>query len=772
MNALSKMKLRWRILTGFLLCAMVVGLSSGLAILSLSSIHGRMTETTHRTVSLIERQNGSGRQTTAVRTLVADIAEAADQAALAPLRDRLDRIRTDGGETLAGEFLDAVGELADSQADFLDARDELGVLRATAETTLAAISQDATEMADATQFNAAMAIEDSLSAVRAHVKQGAEETAKAFGKLSESTEQAVSTIKSAMAVRASCYQLNALAVEIHSATDTAVVDYRASEIDTLVDTVKTQIASLPDNDTTADVAATFADLTTVMAKLVKTKRGSDSADAAKAVRSELDEALTPIGKATLALVDECEFNATMAVEDALGNVRISAEARSKSVGGGLDTLGETANSATATLQAAATVRTFCEEMNAMVGEVLLATDDATLGLVQGRVASAIGRANIAMSSLADNDAAPKVVAEIQRCDQLLTDTLKAQSHMLAARVRLTATSSALAEKMRQIDMQLVADAEDTKAGIIQAASSAGDEVSQRRLVQAIVAAAAVVLAIAAGVLISGSITRRLRSILEAMTAGAERVSSAASHVSDASRALADRSVKQAASIEETSGGVEEMSARTRQNAKNADEAKGIAGNAHADADKGAEAMTRMEAAIEDIKAASDETVKIVRVIDDIAFQTNLLALNAAVEAARAGEAGKGFAVVASEVRNLAQRSAEAAQNTAGMIQEAAAKADIGVSIGAEVTDSLGLIADGNRQVNDLIAQINDSSQEQAEEIVSINEALGGMNNSTQANAASAEESAAASGELSDQASQLTELVGQLETLVGKSRNAS
>jgi hypothetical protein len=313
----------------------------------------------------------------------------------------------------------------------------------------------------------------------------------------------------------------------------------------------------------------------------------------------------------------------------------------------------------------------------------------------------------------------------------------------------------------------LAKVSDTMESDVKAAAD-GQEVavaSFRRMVLVMCGLATLVLA-AVAYAISRSMKRDLSRLATTLGEGSTQVASASGQVASSSQTLAQGASEQAAALEETTSALEEMSSMTKRNAETAQQAAAISADAKAAADKGNLAMTRMSAAINDIQQSANQTAKILKTIDEIAFQTNLLALNAAVEAARAGEAGKGFAVVAEEVRNLAMRSADAAKNTATLIEQSVGNARNGVQISTEVAKTLGEITTAADRVNALIAEIAAASAEQSQGVGQINSSVGQMDKVTQGTAASAEESASAAEELSAQATTLQGVVGSLVQLVG------
>jgi methyl-accepting chemotaxis protein len=251
----------------------------------------------------------------------------------------------------------------------------------------------------------------------------------------------------------------------------------------------------------------------------------------------------------------------------------------------------------------------------------------------------------------------------------------------------------------------------------------------------------------------------LLNIVREVRQGTDTISTASAEIATGNMDLSSRTEQQAGALEETASAMEELTSTVRQNSDNARQANQLAVSASEIAQSGGQVVGKVVDTMGAINESSRKIVDIIGVIDGIAFQTNILALNAAVEAARAGEQGRGFAVVASEVRSLAQRSAAAAHEIKGLIDDSVTKVDTGSKLVHEAGQTMNEVVASVKRVSDIVAEITAAGAEQSQGIEQINNAVVQMDENTQQNAALVEQAAAAAKALQEQATRLSQTVG-------------
>jgi len=329
-------------------------------------------------------------------------------------------------------------------------------------------------------------------------------------------------------------------------------------------------------------------------------------------------------------------------------------------------------------------------------------------------------------------------------------------------------TSDITPTMDQLKIQLVELVDWNKKVNDTTVNAANATVASARWLTILMGLISVGLAIGISWFMVTALNRELNKVVNELSEGAEQIASAASQVSSSSQSLAQGSSEQAATLEETAASAAEINSMAGKNAENSRATAELLSESQKKVIMANDHLAEMVISMNEITASSGKISKIIKVIDEIAFQTNILALNAAVEAARAGEAGMGFAVVADEVRSLAQRSAQAAKDTATLIEDSIAKSSEGQSKVDQVATAIRAVTEDTARVKTMVDEVSLGSDEQSRGIDQISKAIVQMEQVTQTNAANAEESAAASEQLNAQSETMKDVVGHIRSLVEES----
>jgi len=409
-----------------------------------------------------------------------------------------------------------------------------------------------------------------------------------------------------------------------------------------------------------------------------------------------------------------------------------------------------------------------------IRNVILVRDDTLRKDEAQRIANARAKFQQAfeqLSRMVTSDRGKELLAGVRK-DQDMVRPITDRSLAFALENKREEATRVLLEELRQPQRKLLEEIgklinyqeEVTRKSAEQAVA----EYSFARNMIIAISAVAILVGLAIAFFLSRGVTRSLHKVIDGLSEGATQVISASGQISGASQSLAEGASQQAAAIEETSSSLEEISSMTKLNADNAGQADSRMKEAGRVLDEASNSMKDLIHSMQEITQASEDTSKIIKSIDEIAFQTNLLALNAAVEAARAGEAGAGFAVVADEVRNLAMRAADAAKNTANLIEMTIKKVKDGSELVSKTNESFVRMSSTASGVAELVGEIAAASREQSLGIEQVNKAVAEMDKVVQHNAANAEENAAASEEMNAQAYQMQTFVEDLSAIVGGS----
>ncbi|MBI5095621.1 MAG: methyl-accepting chemotaxis protein [Candidatus Hydrogenedentes bacterium] len=379
--------------------------------------------------------------------------------------------------------------------------------------------------------------------------------------------------------------------------------------------------------------------------------------------------------------------------------------------------------------------------------------------------------NEADSLLAAFRGAGLAESQVQEAEALTKAYLTGFDALVDEDERIAASTASLREAVHRIEPLVEKIHQDAIAQATSRSQAVADSATAQAASALRLGIGAALMALLVSVLLirntTGTVVKPLHDVITSLRDGAAQMTNASEEVAHSSQIMAEGASEQASSLEEVCASIEELSAMTNQNAENATQCDSLMSESKAVIEQMGQAMAEMSSAISDIKRSSDETAKIIKIIDEIAFQTNLLALNAAVEAARAGDAGKGFAVVAEEVRNLAQRSAEAAKRTTTSLEQSQKKAESGVQVTSRVSESLQKTVVSSAKTALLVSEIAAATKSQAQGLEQINAAIGQIDKVTQSSATNSEEAAAASEELSAQAGELDEMVNTLVAILAK-----
>ncbi|MCD4719092.1 MAG: methyl-accepting chemotaxis protein [Desulfobacula sp.] len=774
--------LKFRLLGGFLLCAVLTAISGGVGIFSLKQIQNNMEATIMEVGVNIDRQNGQINKLMPLRSLVALINNTEDEKMLTEADKKLQTLR----DNMSGQndkedagILVNFKHLLSHKRNELQAFGELTMLRKSNMAALQEIARLALTTVDNVEFDSTIKIDDVLSEVRGN-----------FDKMSITTTMSISNVKAALSVRSASNEINAKVKDALLASDAAAAKYIGSEIKNLIENALTDLKVLPEDEDTAQLDKKINELAAITENLCKMKQLMLSAakdenlfleDKLEAVRMETENILKSISTLTVNSMDNTEFDSAIKIDDVTGVIKNS-----------FDTMSTTTGTSVSSVKAALFVLVYANELNARIKDGLLADDTVTVDYYQGEVNTLIGNIKNTLSELPQDESTSKLVEKSNELAGLSQKMFKAKNMMIVTAKKLDETSAMILKEMNKLDNSMLDAAKGLKTNAQETLKKSTSLVNRWQSIQIILVVGAIIIALVVGIFISASITKplagaikMLRDIAEGegdltsrlevktkdeigelakwfnvfikklqgiiidisgnsgklnnsssklstiskemsedadkMFAKSNTVATAAEEMSSNMSSVAAAAEQSSTNISMVSSAAEEMTSTINEITRNTEKTRVISNQAVLQTKKASENIGNL--------SKSAKTIgKVVETITDISEQTNLLALNATIEAARAGEAGKGFAVVASEIKNLAKQTAEATLEIKGKIEGIQNSTQKTVSEIEEIT--VGITSE-SEMIDIVAAAVEEQSVTTKEMSVNITQAAQGIQEVTE-----------------------------------------
>ncbi len=758
MSVISGLTLKWRLLAGFLLCAMLTVLSGGAGILSLRQIQDNMKDSTREIEVTIDHQNEQIRQFMPLRSLVESIIASKNEKELEDADKKLKDIR--GADTIQSSkkdttIFETVSRLIVHKRNQLSALRDLTALRNSTIAVLDEVTKLSMSTVDNVEFDSTIKIDDAMEEIKVN-----------FANMSGTTGTAMSSIKAAMSVRSYCGELNVLVKDALLATDAASIDYAKTEITTLIGNAKNELALVPSDETTAKIDTSLDSLSGLVEKMFNKKKqmltdnkGTDkiSAGNLSTLSQKSNAALDEVTQLAMSTVDNVEFDSAIKIDDTVDGIKVN-----------FTNMSSTTGTAISSIKAAMSVRSYCSEINALVKDALLAADAASVEYAKTESITLVGNAKKELASVPSDETTAKVGKALDSLSGLVEKMFNKKKQMLLSEKDLGSTSAEILQQMRKLDNKMLLNSENMKSNAKKTLETSAGMVSKWRNFIVCLCLCAFVLAVIIGLSVSRSISRpviktvglaekmsegdftqtldidrkdeigslvgalnnmgsslkgmfkgiatgiktlsvssgNLSGISQQMSKGADETSGKSNTVTIAAEEMSSNMNSVAAAVEEASTNIgmvaaatEEMKATINEIAQNSEKARSITDEAVSNASSASEK-------VDELGKAAKEISTVTETIANISKQTNLLALNATIEAARAGESGKGFSVVANEIKELARQTAEATQEIKTKIE------GIQTSTAGTVTE-IEQISKVINEVNEIVSIIATAVEEQS-----------------------------------------------------------